>query len=67
MVHYTSAAFKAGRICQRRSGFDDRVLLVRVGESTKHMVRYTPLYYSTVTLLAKLRGLSTSKPLAMLT
>lgn len=54
-------------MCQRRREADERVLLVRGGGFVKHTVRYTRSYYSTVTLLAKFLGLSTSKPLETLT
>lgn len=53
-------------MCQRRREADERVLLVRGGGFTLHMVRYTRSY-STVTLLAKFLGLSTSNPLETLT
>lgn len=52
---------------RRRCEPDERVLLVRVGWFAMHTVRYTRSYYSTVTLLAKFLGLSTSKPLETLT
>jgi len=54
-------------MCQRRREADERVLLVRGGGFTLHMVHYTHSSYSTVTLLAKFLGLSTSKPLETLT
>lgn len=41
-------------------------ILLSGGEFTTHMVRYTHSY-STVTLLARFLGLSTSKPLETLT
>ena len=62
---------------RRRCEPDERVLLVRGGRFVKHTVRYprscfsiwcvTPHSYSTVTLLAKFLGLSTSNPLETLT
>lgn len=51
---------------QRRCEADERVLLVREGGFAMHMVRYTRSY-STVTLLARFLGLSTSNPLETLT
>ena len=51
---------------RRRCEPDERVLLVRGGRFVKHMARYTRSY-STVTLLAKFLGLSTSSPLETLT
>lgn len=47
---------------RRRCEPDERVLLVRGGGFAMHSS-----YYSTVTLLAKFLGLSTSKPLETLT
>ena len=52
---------------QRRCEADERVLLVRGGGFAMHMMRYTRASYSTVTLLAKFLGLSTSNPLETLT
>lgn len=44
-----------------------RSRLVRGGGFTLHMVHYTHSSYSTVTLLARFLGLSTSNPLETLT
>ena len=52
---------------RRRCEPDERVLLVRGGRFAQHTVLYTRSSYSTVTLLAKFLGLSTSNPLETLT
>ena len=51
---------------RRRCEAVERVLLVRGERFVKHTVLYTHSY-STVTLLAKFLGLSTSNPLETLT
>lgn len=52
---------------RRRCEAVERVLLVRGERFVKHTVLYTRSNYSTVTLLAKFLGLSTSNPLETLT
>lgn len=66
-VRYIPLFLKSGENVPEAARSDERVLLVRGGGFTLHMVHYTHSSYSTVTLLARFLGLSTSNPLETLT